>query len=76
MRTGDLLIVDRAVEARDGHIVVGCLDGEFTVKRLRKVGKRVWLQPVNVDFPRIEVNRARDFQEWGVVTGRVTQFKV
>ena len=73
---GDLLIVDRSVEARDGHIVVACLDGEFTVKRLRQEGKRVWLQPANVDFPRIEVNRERDFQVWGVVTGKVTQFKV
>ena len=72
---GDLLIVDRSVEAHDGHIVVACLDGEFTVKRLRQVGKRVWLQPANVDFPRIEVNRERDFQVWGVVTGKVTQFK-
>ena len=73
---GDLLIVDRSVEARDGHIVVACLDGEFTVKRLRREGQRVWLQPANVDFPRIEVNRERDFQVWGVVTGKVTQFKV
>ena len=73
---GDLLIVDRSVEAKDGHIVVACLDGEFTVKRLRRQARRVWLQPANEQFPRIEINADREFQVWGVVTGKVTQFKV
>ncbi|MBE7157646.1 MAG: hypothetical protein INR62_04290, partial [Rhodospirillales bacterium] len=44
---GDLLIVNRAVEAKNGHIVVACLDGEFTVKKLRRQGRRVWLEPAN-----------------------------
>jgi DNA polymerase V len=38
---GDLLVVDRSKEARDGSIIVACLDGEFTVKRLRKKGRKV-----------------------------------
>jgi len=33
---GDLLIVDRAVEPRDGHIVIAVVHGELTVKRLRR----------------------------------------
>ncbi len=73
---GDLLIVDRAVEAKPGHIVVACLDGEFTVKRLCKQGCAMWLQPANDDFPRIPIGADREFQVWGVVTGKVTQFKV
>ena len=73
---GDLLIVNRAVEARNGHIVVACLDGEFTVKKLRRQGRRVWLEPANRAFARIEVGEERDFQVWGVVTSKVTQFKV
>lgn len=72
---GDLLVVDRSKEARDGSIVVACLDGEFTVKRLRKKGKRVWLQPENGEFPSIEINAERDFQVWGVVTSRISQLK-
>ena len=73
---GDLLIVDRSVKAQAGHIVVACLDGDFTVKRLCREGGRVWLQPANEAFPRIEIDAERDFQVWGVVTGKVTQFKV
>ena len=73
---GDLLIVNRAVEAKNGHIVVACLDGEFTVKKLRRQGQRVWLEPANRAFARLEVGEERDFQVWGVVTSKVTQFKV
>lgn len=73
---GDFLIVNRALEAKNGHIVVACLDGEFTVKKLRRQGRRVWLEPANKQFARIEVSEERDFQVWGVVTSKVTQFKV
>lgn len=76
IHNGDLLIVDRSVEAKAGHIIVACLDGEFTVKQLCREGRRVWLQPANEDFPRIEIGPERDFQVWGVVTGKVTQFKM
>jgi DNA polymerase V len=72
---GDLLVVDRSREARDGSIIVACLDGEFTVKRLRKKGKRVWLQPENGQFPVIEIEAEREFQVWGVVTARISQLK-
>lgn len=33
---GDLVIVDRALEARDKDIVLAVIDGEFTIKRLRR----------------------------------------
>ena len=73
---GDLLVVNRAIKARDGHIVIACLDGEFTIKMLRKEGTRVWLQPANEEFANIEITAERDFQVWGVVTSKVTEFKV
>ena len=38
---GDLVIVDRALEARDKDIVLAVLDGEFTIKRLRRSRGRV-----------------------------------
>ena len=72
---GDLLLVDRAAEARDGSIVVACLDGEFTVKRLRKgLDGRVWLVPENKAFPEIEVGPGQELVIWGVVKARVSQF--
>lgn len=45
---GDLLIVDRALEATDGKIVVAVVDGELLVKRLRLKDNRVYLNLVHV----------------------------
>ena len=36
---GDLLIIDRSIEAEDGKIILGVLNGEFTIKRISKKGK-------------------------------------
>lgn len=65
---GDLLIVDRALEAKDKSIVIAILGGEFTVKRIsRKTGK-ILLLPENRNYPPIEVAEGSDFEVWGVVT--------
>ncbi len=72
---GDILIVDRAETACHGDIVVAKLDGEFNVKRLRIEGRRVFLDPANGDFAPVEIGSERDFTVWGVVTGKVTQFR-
>ena len=38
--SGDLLVVDRSLEITNNCIVVAFLDGEFTVKRIKKTTKR------------------------------------
>ena len=65
---GDLLVVDRAVEASDGAVVVAVLDGEFTVKRIRKAADGLYLLPENGAYPALKIDPAREFQVWGVVT--------
>ena len=72
---GEILIVDRSEPPCHGDIVVACLDGEFCVKWLRVRGRRVWLVPDNDDFQAIEVREGQEFVVWGVVTGKVTQFR-
>jgi DNA polymerase V len=34
---GDLLVVDRSIEPRHGHIVLAVINNEYTVKRLHRV---------------------------------------
>lgn len=69
IQSGDILIVDRSLEPSDGKIVVAVLNGEFTVKRLRKTSKgEVLLIPENDTYPTITVHEESDFQVWGVVT--------
>ncbi|WP_194208723.1 translesion error-prone DNA polymerase V autoproteolytic subunit [Superficieibacter sp. 1612_C1] len=47
---GDLLVVDSAEKPDHGDIVVACIDGGFTVKRLL-LRPRLALQPMNPAFP-------------------------
>lgn len=44
---GDIVTVRKADSADHGDIVAAMLDGEATVKRLRRENGRVWLMPHN-----------------------------
>lgn len=68
MHTGDILIVDRALKATHGKIVVALLNGEFTVKRLLVKDNKLFLAPENPRYGLIEVAESSDFEVWGVVT--------
>ncbi|MDR1607369.1 MAG: translesion error-prone DNA polymerase V autoproteolytic subunit [Deltaproteobacteria bacterium] len=68
VRDGDLLVVDRSLEASHGKIVVAAVDGELTVKRLITKGPKVFLAPENESFPTIEITDREDAVIWGVVT--------
>lgn len=68
---GDLLVVDRALPARDGSIVLARLNGDFTVKRLRNYEGRMLLLPENRAYPPIEVTQGVDFEVWGIVTNSI-----
>lgn len=65
---GDLLIVDRSVDATHNRVVIAALDGELLVKRLIRRGHRAWLAPANPDFPEIEITSREYVHIWGVVT--------
>jgi DNA polymerase V len=68
IHTGDLLVVDRSLEAADGNVIVAALDGELTVKRLSKRGTAVRLLPENKNYQPIEIQPQQEFEIWGVVT--------
>jgi DNA polymerase V len=68
MHSGDILVVDRSLTPQSGKIVVALLNGEFTVKRLKIDGKKIYLKAENSNYPIIEVPEASDFQVWGIVT--------
>lgn len=64
---GDVLAVDRSMRAEDGDIVVAHVEGEFTVKRMRKQPGSVTLVAENPDFQPIVVQSMDALQIWGVV---------
>ncbi len=67
IHSGDLLIVDRSLEPRDGSVVIAILDGELTVKRLERHDGKLFLVPENPNYPLIPIHEEQSFEVWGVV---------
>ncbi len=66
---GDIIIVDKSERnPTEKQIAVCELNGEYTLKRVRKKDGNVWLVPANPEYPEIEVTDGDDFSVWGVVT--------
>ncbi len=70
---GDILVIDRSIEPADGDLSVCCIDGEFTLKRIKLESERVWLIPSNENFDPILVTPDKRFEIWGVVTYTIKQ---
>lgn len=68
--SGDLVVIDRSLTAKDGDFVAAYIDGEFTVKEYKfdKKENCAWLIPHNPKYQRIRVNEENDFVIWGVLT--------
>ena len=65
---GDLLIIDKSLEPKDGKIAVCFIDGEFTVKRIKITNKCIYLVAENKNYKPIKVTDDNDFLIWGIVT--------
>ena len=71
---GDIMVVDKAIKPRHGHIVVAVVDGDFTVKRLYQRASRIKLRAANVTFPEIVPKEGQTIVVWGVVTATIKRF--
>jgi DNA polymerase V len=67
IQDGDLLMVDRAIEATPGMIVVAAVDNEFTVKLLEATPSGLCLAPANPGYSKIILKDAQELTLWGVV---------
>lgn len=66
---GDILVVDRSLEAHHGSIVIAVVNNELTVKRLYRKNGQVELHPDHPDFPVITFEPGAELVVWGVVSG-------
>ena len=65
---GDILIVDRSIEPTDKKVVIAVIDGELTVKRIRKLKDKIMLMPENDNYEPLPIEDGMDVEIWGVVT--------
>jgi SOS regulatory protein LexA len=72
IQEGDLVIVERGKEPRMNDIVVGVLDGEFTLKRLRKDKGKFYLQAENDAYP--DLIALEELKTAGVVRGVIRRY--
>jgi len=66
---GDLVVIDKSLQPKDDSVLVCIIDGEFTLKRFKKIdNESAFLMPDNPDYEPIKVNKHNNFMIWGVVT--------
>tara|TARA_B100000795_G_C22666948_1_gene386395 strand:+ start:127 stop:561 length:435 start_codon:yes stop_codon:yes gene_type:complete len=64
---GDLLVIDRSKNPENGKIAICLVDGEFTVKRIKKEKNKLYLMPENEKYKPIELKEENELIIWGVV---------
>ncbi|SDK78086.1 SOS response UmuD protein. Serine peptidase. MEROPS family S24 [Modicisalibacter muralis] len=72
---GDLLVVDRSLDPRPGHILAALVDGELMVKRYELLGNRPYLASGNPRYAPIPLTDC-DCQVWGVVRSVIHEYPV
>ncbi len=65
---GDILVIDKSIEPREGDMAVCFVDGEFTLKYISYRNGELWLQPANPKYSAIKVDEGMNFMVWGIVT--------
>lgn len=68
IHSGDLLIVDRSLEAKNNNVVIAALNGELTVKRFCLRNNKITLVPENKNYSVQKVEGDMEFEVWGIVT--------
>lgn len=74
----DIAVIDRSIEPRDGDVVVGYVNGEFTIKYLDLRHKKdgyIELRPANKDFKPIKITEEDNFEIWGVVIWTIKHWR-
>ena len=75
IESGDILIIDRSLEPQNLDLAVCCLDGDFTLKRIKISNDKVWLLPSNKCYESILVTEDNNFAIWGIVTYVIKKYR-
>lgn len=65
---GDVVIVDRSIEPKNGKVVIAVLNGEMLIRRLEVSNFKKRLLPATPKLSPIDISEASGLSIWGVVT--------
>jgi len=71
---GDLIVIDRSLHPENGKIAVCFVDGEFTVKKIKKEQNKLFLMPQNEKYKPIEIKEDNELTIWGLVIYVIKKF--
>ncbi len=71
---GDLIVIDKSIEATNGKIAVCYVDGEYTLKKVRLENNECWLIPANKNYKPLKITSENDFLIWGIVKHVIKSF--
>ena len=67
LEDGDLLVIDKSLDPENGRIAICLIDGDFTVKRIKKEKNKLYLMPENKKYKPIELKEESELVIWGIV---------
>jgi len=67
LEDGDLLVIDRSLNPENGRVAVCLIDGDFTVKRIKKEKNKLFLVPENKKYKKLEIKEENELTIWGIV---------
>ena len=72
IKAGDLVIVERGREPKNGDVILAEVDGEWTMKYFRKQGKEIILEAANPQYPPIRPKS--ELRVGGVITAVIRKY--
>ena len=67
LEDGDLLVIDKSLQPDNGKIAICLVDGDFTVKRIKKEKNKLYLVAENKKYQPIELKEENELIIWGIV---------
>ena len=74
IRDQDIVVVDRALEAKQNSIILASLNGSFLVKRLHYHNETTYLFSANPLYKPMKITADMQFEIWGVVRAAIHLF--
>ena len=74
---GDIVVIDKSLDAKDGDFVAAFIDGEFVLRRIKidKAKKCVWLLSADEKANPTKITYENDFSVWGVITYTIKKMR-